>query len=252
VFGKGRAMRGAAILLLLLLCTCAIAQEPCKFEAGGEKAAACLENALKRAPTCGKAAELLRKWMWGSSADVGFASIVIQKCEKTLLPRLAATGKARYKWELEMCAYEYAGQDGTLYRSEAAMCAVDVVTRFASEPALAEQRAPRASFDCVKPKTSLEKAICSDEKLGRADIVLQRAYRPVLLGLSASERPLLIRQQKNWRISVEKECGASTAPLDDAARVCVQKEFEARFMELDSCSVGGPEECLREDSSNKP
>lgn len=228
------------------------AEEPCEFGYGSEKAADQLEAALKQAPNCEKATAILSKCWWGSSADVGFASIVLEKCEKSLLPRLAASGKSRYVRERELCAYEFAAQDGTLFLSEEAMCALDVAHRFDAKPVLAEEPAPRASFDCAKATSAMEKAICSDDKLGRADIVLQRAYRPVLRSMPAAKRPQLIAEQKAWRSQAEKKCGVGSAPLNETARVCVRKEFEARFTQLDSCSAGGPKECLDEGPNRNP
>ena len=245
-------MRPAAMMLVVLFSSALVGgQEPCKIGYGTEKAAQ-LEDALRQASSCGKAADILSKCEWGSSADVGFASIVLDKCEKKLLPRLTAAGKQRYRRERELCAYEYSGQEGTLYLSEEAMCSVYVAQRFAERPSLAEEPAPRASFDCARAATSLEKAICSDEKLGLADIVLARAYQPLLHALPDSKRPVLIRQQQEWRHGVERQCGVGLDPLPPSTRACVRKQFEGRFTDLDGCSVGGPEECIREAQNNVP
>jgi uncharacterized protein YecT (DUF1311 family) len=232
------------VLLLMLSSNRGFGQDECSF--GSEEAADSLEHVLAAAPTCTKAADELSKCRWGSSADVRFASIVLEKCEKALLPKLTAAGKRRYQRERELCAYEYSGQEGTLYLSEAAMCGVFIAQRFEEKPSLAEVPAPRASFDCHKASTSLEKAICSDEKLGQADIVLARAYQPLLQALPPSKRSVLIRQQKEWRHRVERQCGVGLDPLPPRTRECVRKQFESRFTDLDGCSVGGPEECLRQ------
>ncbi|MGA8085736.1 MAG: lysozyme inhibitor LprI family protein [Terracidiphilus sp.] len=241
----------AILLVVSFSSACVGGQEPCKFGYASEKAASQLDDPLKQAPTCSTAADILSKCAWGSSADVGFASIVLDKCEKTLLPKLTAAGKQRYQRERELCAYEYSGQEGTLYLSAEAMCGVYVALRFEEKPSLAEEPAPRASFDCGRASTSLEKAICADDKLGRADIVLERAYRPVLRSMTAKERPLLIRQQRIWRNQVESKCGVGKNPLTALERECVQEQFEKRFMELDACGAGGPEECLHEEPDNK-
>lgn len=238
-------------LLVVLLSACLSPQEPCKFGYGSEKASDQLEAALKRAPTCDKAADILSKCVSGSSADLEFASIVIEKCERSLLPKLTAAGNARYKRERELCAYEFEDQHGTLFLSEEAMCEVDIAQRFAGKPSLAEAPAPRASFVCAKAITSLEKAICSDDKLGRADIVLERAYRPVLRSTPAAKRSKLITQQKAWLSQVERKCGVGSSPLDLAARECVRKEFEIRFAQLDGCGADGPEDCLNEPPDDK-
>jgi hypothetical protein len=81
--------------------------------------------------------------------------------------------------------------------------------------------------------------------------VLERAYRPVLRSMTAKQRPLLIRQQLTWRSQAESKCGVGTNPLTPIERECIRKEFENRFMELDGCGVGGPEECLKGEPDNK-
>ena len=128
----------------------AIAQNGCDFFS--RDAAEGLEQALKSAPTCSKAAAVLLRCRWGSGADIGFASIVLEKCENVLLPRLTPNGKARYQRERELCAYEYAQQEGSLSLSEEAICSVEVAERFTTKPELAETPAPRASFDCAKAR----------------------------------------------------------------------------------------------------
>ncbi len=235
---------------VLLFTASAFAQNECEF--ASKEAAEKLEQALKSAPTCSKAAAILSRCRWGSSADVGFASIVLEKCEHVLLPKLTPNGNAHYRRERELCAYEYAQQQGSLSLSEAAICAVYVAERFTTKPELAEAPAPRASFDCAKARTTLENAVCTDDALGRADIVLDRAYRPLLREMPPEKRALLIKKQKAWCAQVEKKCGASTDPLTAATRECARKEFEARFAFLDGCSVGGPEECLFQLQSDNP
>jgi uncharacterized protein YecT (DUF1311 family) len=203
-------------------------------------------KALDKQPSCSAAADYLEKNMWGSSADVGFAYIVINKCEKAFLRDLTPEGKTRYNEERYLCRYEYANQEGTLSMSEAAMCGVWVAAQFAANPGIANRPAPRASFECRRAESPLEKAICSDKKLGQADIVLGRVYKAILGSLSSEEKPAMSRQEKVWLNGVMKKCGVGSPPLSSAKRSCVRSEFEARFSDLDGCLVGGGEECLRE------
>ena len=201
-------------------------------------------QALTREPSCSKADELLDKCRWGSSFDAQLAPIVIDKCEKGFLQKLTSEEKARYREELYLCAYEYAKQEGTISISENYVCQADVAARFAANPALAKQPAPRASFDCNRAATQLENAICADKKLGQADIVLGRAYKAVLSSMTSEDRPTIIRLQKEWLRNVTAKCTVASKPLSPAQRECVRNEFEARFMDLDGCGIGGPEECL--------
>ncbi len=152
----------------------ACAQEPCQF--ASDDAFDQLANSLSHAKSCDEAAKKMWDCAWGSSADTQFAPIVIGKCEKTFFDKLSPTAKKRYEDEMQLCAYEYARQGGTMFMSEAALCQVDVAKEFAAHPAAARKLPSRASFDCHKAKKPLEKAICSDIRLGHADIVLSRVY----------------------------------------------------------------------------
>lgn len=190
--------------------------------------------------------------MWGSSADTQFGAIVVEKCEKQFFPKLSAAGKAHYEEEMQLCAYEYARADGTLAMSEAAMCQVDVAARFAANPTLAATPLPRASFDCARAQSPLEKAICSDTRLGHADIVLGRVYRGVVKSLQGKQAADLVDSEKKWLAGVAQDCHAN-APLNAAERNCVVVEFENRFTDLDSCEDAeedqGLAECLTESAA---
>jgi uncharacterized protein YecT (DUF1311 family) len=246
--GEIIAMRVLFACLFLLIAMPAAAQDECKFFSA--EAADGLEKALASAPTCKAAVEKYDKCRWGSSADVGFAGIVIKKCEKDFLQSLNKAEKDRYLEEMELCNYEYGKQEGTLFISEGVSCHVYTAARYSENPKLADQPMPRASFDCSKAKTPLENAICFDKALGRADVVLSRAYKPLLNSVKGAQRTALIERQKKWLAASSKKCGVGTEPLSQSARACMRNEFEVRFMYLDGCGAGGPEECLNDQGSD--
>jgi hypothetical protein len=204
-----------------------MAQEACDFNS--ENAVDKLAKALSQAKSCSAAAAKLYKCAWFSGVDTGFASIVITKCEKTFLSKLTPAAKNRYFEELQLCAYKVARKKGTLYMSEAALCEVDVATHFANRPQDANLPSPRASFDCGKAQTVLEKAICSDIRLGHADIVLSRVYAESLEGVSKEARADLVRNERQWRRSVPAKCGLSQMPPTQKTLNCLRNEFELRF-----------------------
>ena len=92
---------------------------------------------------------------WGSSADTQLALVVISTCEKAFFPKLSALGREHYRDEMRLCAYEYSKTEGTISMSAAALCQVDVATRFAGNPDFAEQPIARASFDWVRQRPHL-------------------------------------------------------------------------------------------------
>jgi uncharacterized protein len=207
-------------------------REDCEF--GGEEAFNAFIKTLSRAPSCEAAAAKFRKCAWGSSADTQFAPIVIAKCEKKFIFKLSPTAKKRYADEMQLCAYRYSRQEGTMWMAFAAGCQVDVARHFAAGPAAADQPAPKASFDCKKAQTALEKAICSDISLGHADIVLSRVYSSRLKD-PKEDRSALLRNEKQWLQSVPARCGVSAMPLSQTSLNCIRNEFEVRFTMLDSC-----------------
>jgi uncharacterized protein YecT (DUF1311 family) len=238
-------MKRMPLLVLLLTCgvVAACAQEPCQFF--GDAAREALTQRLEAAPSCKEAAAEFDRCRWGSSADTGFGSIVVSKCEKELAPKLSPTGKANLQHEMSLCSYEYAKQEGTLYISEQWSCQVDAAASFAADPTIADQPPARASFDCGKAQSAMEQAICADPKLGDADIVLNRSWHAVMSALEPEERAALMNQQQDWLAGVRKKCSVGTEELPAAARTCVRKQFEERFLELDGCGAGETAACLK-------
>lgn len=235
-------IRFLILLLPAIACASGQAQDECHY--GSEAAFDSLVSALRHAPTCKAAAAKLHACEWGSSADTQFAPIVIAKCEKTFFDGLSAAGKKRYADEMQMCAYEYAKAEGTLSMSEAAMCQMDVAAAFAANPALADQSEQRASFECSAAHSLLERAICSNIRLGHADIVLSRVYAGVLNSAenSAQDRSALKKSEREWREEVPVACHLAE-PFTNRALSCLRSAFEDRFTALDSCN-GPVSDCL--------
>jgi uncharacterized protein len=208
-------------------------QEPCNY--GSENRLDAMAKDLTQTKTCRAAAAKMRDCAWGSSADTQLAPIVIEKCEKRFFHSLSLAAQKRYADEMQLCAYEYSGQEGTMYMSAAALCQVDVAARFAADPVAAGRTSLRASFDCDKAQTPLEQAICSDIRIGHADVVLSRVYSGLLNSSDKDERPALIQNEKQWLQSIPSKCGLSAMPLSKKSLNCVRDEFENRFEVLDSC-----------------
>jgi uncharacterized protein len=238
--GLRRAVWIAVVWLGAVVMACA--QDKCEFGTPG--AGDTLAKALEKAGSCRVAAAKLNDCAWGSSADTTFADIVIHKCEGEFLAKLSPVAKQRYGDEMQLCAYEYGRQDGTMYISAAALCQAAVAAGLAENPAMDNQPMPRATFDCARAQTKLEIAICSDVGLGHADIILGRVYRGVLRNASGAARAALIESERQWLQRVPELCGLSGTPLSRGAVDCVRNEFEQRFTALDGCFDFLPD-CLR-------
>jgi uncharacterized protein YecT (DUF1311 family) len=208
----------------------ALAGDAC-FGSDGEAMSA----ALKNAGSCRAALAKFSACAWGSSADLAFGDVVVKVCEGEFLAKLTPAGKANYEAEAGLCDYEHARQEGTMYRSAEALCRAEVASKFAATPALADRALPRASFDCAKAQTPLEKAICVDPALGRADLVLSRVYKEGMASLTPAERDALNADERKWMAKVVADCKLATAP-DKRALACARAAFEARFTAIEECS----------------
>ena len=196
-----------------------------------------LSTALQKAGSCRAAFAKFSECSWGSSADLAFGDIVVKVCEGEFLAKLTATGKANYADEAALCDYEHARQDGTMYRSMEALCRAEVAQRFAETPTLADQHLPRASVDCGAARTPLEKAICADAKLGRADLVLSRVYKQAMQTLMPDERKALNADERLWMARLVGDCHLTVA-ADKPALDCARAAFESRFTAIDECAGG--------------
>ena len=98
-------------------------------------------------------------------------------------------------------------------------------------------RLPRASFDCNTARTPLEKAICADAKLGRADLVLSRVYKQAMQSLTPDERRALNADERQWMAHLVADCHL-TGAASEKARACAFAAFEARFTAIDECAGG--------------
>jgi len=194
-----------------------------------------MKKALLRAKSCGAAVAQWRKcpFLDSSASAWELTSVIIAKCEKTFLDKLSTGAQNRYGDEKQLCFYRYAWQEGTMWGAFVSECDVDVAAQFAANPALANQPAARASFDCDNAKTTLETAICADAGLGRADLVLSRLYAE-LKKAHKKERSALAQSDKEWRQSLPADCHLSATPSQKSLN-CVRTEFENRITALEGC-----------------
>lgn len=220
-----------ALAVWLLAASAASADEACRY-AGDADA---FVDALSKAGSCRAAFALLSECSWGSSADVEFSDVVVKTCEGGFLDKLSPAGKANYAAEADLCYYEYQRQEGTMYRSMAALCRAGVASRFAEDRALADRPVPAASFDCAKARTPLETTICADPQLGRADVMLSRLYRRAMKSLTPDEQRALNAGERKWMTKVAADCRLTDGPAGAKARDCAREAFERRFTAIDGC-----------------
>ncbi|GGA56925.1 hypothetical protein GCM10011507_05310 [Edaphobacter acidisoli] len=234
----------AAIFLFLGLSATSFSQ---KCDYGSEKAFQATRQLLLNATSCRAASRILDECAWGSSADQEFSIIAVKKCEADFLPKLTPVMKKRYVEKMMLCDQRYADGSGTISISEAAICRMGVAYNFSRNPQKAATPPPRASFPCAKAATPLEYAICSDSELGHFDVFLSENYKAVLKSSSAKQQSILIADEKKWLKELPEKCGALTGHGQSSETLnCLREEFKRRVDLLDSCSMGGPDECEAE------
>lgn len=89
-------------------------------------------EAVGRAPSCGRAYEIMNLCSGGGLSDGPVGAAVREKCERHFLPRYGASQRKVYQRELKHCLDMYAGQRGSLYGSLIAFCQVKNAVRRAS------------------------------------------------------------------------------------------------------------------------
>jgi hypothetical protein len=86
--------------------------------------------AIARATSCQNAVRLFKRCAIGASLDGRLALSVMKVCEKSSLSRLPAKERAAYEAAIDGCNAPYALKRGTIYRSVAAHCRVDVMAQY--------------------------------------------------------------------------------------------------------------------------
>lgn len=93
-------------------------------------------------------------------------------------------------------------------------------------PVLA-QDGPKASFDCKKASTSVEKAICDGPFLADLDRIMDEVYRGVSAKLEGPKRAALTNVQNQWLQSRNTKCGRAKPDQD-----CLSNLYKDRIVAL--------------------
>jgi len=217
----------------------AAAGQTCHFGNSGAD-----EKALRAAPTCQAAYKQYNDCRWGSSADGWRGAIVREKCEPLFLGKLTAGQKNVYNDKIHFCEQQYELASGTLAISESNTCGVGIIFDFATDSAKASKPLPFASFDCSLARSPIEKTICSNSQLGRADLLLSTAYKPFFNAVKGNDRTKLIANQRAWNASIPIACHLNSAPATQATISCLVEAYKTRADLLNECSNGLEVDCL--------
>ncbi len=101
-------------------------------------------------------------------------------------------------------------------------------------PALAlAQTGP--SFDCAKASNAIERAVCKDPALGKADRELSSLYSALLNRLSGPAKESLQKGQLAWVANRNRACASTDA---EEVQACVKRRYETRIADLKASGSG--------------
>jgi len=121
-----RAVLAVAAVLLLGVPAWA---EDCPAEDSGWEAR---EAAIRKAPTCKRAYEIMEACAYTASGDTGLGEALRQRCEPEFLPRFSKAMRRAYDLEQKRCSNKYAKESGTMYVSFAAFCRAESTVKYAT------------------------------------------------------------------------------------------------------------------------
>src|SRR5260370_30380706 len=105
------------------------------------------------------------------------------------------------------------------------------VTLVSATPAFA-QGGP--SFDCTKASNDVERTICKDHELAKADREMAAAYAAVAAKLSGAAKENLEKEQVRWIGDRNRGCAADT----DGIAPCLKRRYAARTTNLRASAEG--------------
>jgi hypothetical protein len=87
------------------------------------------EEAIRKAPTCKQALEIMEACALGASGDTALGSAVVDKCEAGFLSKLSKTQRRDYDRGIKQCDSKYRRESGSMYRSFEAFCRAQLAVR---------------------------------------------------------------------------------------------------------------------------
>ena len=87
------------------------------------------EEAIRKAPTCKEALEVMDACAYVASGDTALGAAVVEKCEAGFLSELSKKQRRDYDREIKRCNTKYLRESGTMYRSFEAFCRAQLAVR---------------------------------------------------------------------------------------------------------------------------
>src|SRR5215813_4944763 len=90
------------------------------------------------------------------------------------------------------------------------------------------------SFDCAKASNDVERAICKDPELAKADRDMAAAYAALIARLSGAAKDDAVKDQARWIGERNRACAVDTDGVD----VCLKRRYKARTANLRAYAEG--------------
>ena len=101
----------------------------------------------------------------------------------------------------------------------------------AGATALAQER---PSFDCAKADNPIDRAICKNGELAKADREMAAAYTALLAKVSGAAKDELVKDQVGWIANRNRACRADPDNIED----CLKNRYAARIKNLRAYAQG--------------
>lgn len=101
-------------------------------------------------------------------------------------------------------------------------------------PAASSLAQERPSFDCARASTAIERTLCKEPSLAKADRELAAAYAALLGRLSGPAKEALAKDQVRWVANRDRACASAADGMAD----CLRSRYDARRDTLRAFAVG--------------
>jgi len=115
-------VRAVLRLTVILLLAAPVRAMDCPVETRVEGTLDAKEDAIRKAPTCKRAYEIMEACAYTASGDTGLGEALRERCEPGFLPKLSKAQRRAYDREQKRCTNKYANKSGTMYVSFSAFC----------------------------------------------------------------------------------------------------------------------------------
>ena len=126
------ARRPPALLATVLLAAPVKAMD-CPVETRVEGTLDAKEEAIRKAPTCKAAYEIMEACAYTASGDTGLGEALRARCEPEFIGRLGKAQRLAYYQEQKRCTNKYSNKSGTMYVSFSAFCRAESTVKHAAK-----------------------------------------------------------------------------------------------------------------------